>query len=248
MPRFSISSARWARTSSSKPRRMLGAAIDQGRLDAQAVEDAGELDGDVAAADDHDALGQLGQVEGLVRGDGVLDARERRGIHGPAAGGDQDLVGGDGRSLPPTSTVWASISRPRPWTARRRPSQVGGRRCRTAGRSPCPWRAGSRASRSWRRRPSSRSPRQSSNSCGELRGIDHELLGHAAADHAGAADPVLLGDRRRWRRQRGQPRGAHAARAGADDEEVVVVCHDRSRENKTSTRPHFGRGSDYIGA
>ena len=52
------------------------------RLDAEAVEDAGELHRDVAAADDHDALGQLGQVEGLVRGDGVLDARDRRARSG----------------------------------------------------------------------------------------------------------------------------------------------------------------------
>ena len=56
----------------------VGAAIDQGRLDAQAVEDAGELHGDVAAADDHDPLGQLRQVEGLVGGDGELDARQVR--------------------------------------------------------------------------------------------------------------------------------------------------------------------------
>ncbi len=39
----------------------VGAAMDQGRLDAQAVEDAGELHGDIAAADDHDPLGQLGR-------------------------------------------------------------------------------------------------------------------------------------------------------------------------------------------
>ena len=47
-----------SRTSSSKPRSTFVAAIDERRLDAEAVEDAGELDRDVAAADDHDALRQ----------------------------------------------------------------------------------------------------------------------------------------------------------------------------------------------
>jgi hypothetical protein len=71
----------------------VGAAIEQRRLHAQAVEDAGELDGDIAAADHHHPLGQGRQVEGLVRGDAQLRAREVR-LPGPAAGGDQDLAGG----------------------------------------------------------------------------------------------------------------------------------------------------------
>src|SRR6185437_288239 len=63
---------------------------------AQPMEDAGELDGDVAAADDGDAPGQrVGQVERLVRGDRELVPGDRRHL-GPAAGGDQDLVGRDG--------------------------------------------------------------------------------------------------------------------------------------------------------
>ena len=73
----------------------VGAAVHQGGVDAQAVEDAGELDGDVAAADDDDPLRQLRQVEGLVGGDGVLDAGQVLGRPGAAAGGDQDLVGGE---------------------------------------------------------------------------------------------------------------------------------------------------------
>ena len=50
------------------------AAIDQRHMRAQPGEDAGELDGDVAAALDHDAARQLRQMKRLVRGDGVLDA------------------------------------------------------------------------------------------------------------------------------------------------------------------------------
>src|SRR5690606_35984832 len=66
-----------------------------GRIDAQAVEDAGELDGDVAAAGDDDPLRQLGDMERLVGGDGVLDPGQVLRHPGPAAGGDQDLVGRD---------------------------------------------------------------------------------------------------------------------------------------------------------
>jgi hypothetical protein len=72
----------------------IGAAIDQGRLDAQTGEDARELNRDIAAARDQDALGQLRQVEGLFGGDGVLDAGQVRD-RDPAAGGDQDFAGRD---------------------------------------------------------------------------------------------------------------------------------------------------------
>ena len=51
------------------------AAIDQRHLGAEAVEDAGELDRDIAAALDQDALRQLLQMKRLVRGDHVLDGR-----------------------------------------------------------------------------------------------------------------------------------------------------------------------------
>ena len=65
---------------------------------------------------------------------------------------------------------------------------------------------------------------------GELAGVDHELLGHAAANDAGAADAVFLGDGDAGSGQRRHPRGPHSAGAGADDEEVVVVLgHGVSR-------------------
>ncbi len=71
----------------------------------------------------------------------------------------------------------------------------------------------------------------------ELAGVDHELLRHAAADHAGAADPVLLGDPDAGARHRRHPRRPHAARAGADDEEVVVEPGHAS----SSGRRHMAR-------
>ena len=56
----------------------------------------------------------------------------------------------------------------------------------------------------------------------ELAGIDQELLGNAAADDAGAAQAVFLGQRHARTGQRRHAAGAHAARAAANDEKVVV--------------------------
>jgi hypothetical protein len=57
-----------------------------------------------------------------------------------------------------------------------------------------------------------------------FRGVDHELLGHAAADHAGAADAMFLSDRHLGAGHGRDPGRAHAAGARPDDEEVVVVA------------------------
>ncbi len=56
----------------------------------------------------------------------------------------------------------------------------------------------------------------------ELRSVDEELLRHAAADHAGAAVAVFLGDRHLLAERGCDARAAHAPRTAADDEEVVV--------------------------
>ena len=52
---------------------------------------------------------------------------------------------------------------------------------------------------------------------------DHEqLFRHAAADHAGAAHPVLFGDHDPGAVAGGDAGGANAARTTADDEEIDV--------------------------
>jgi hypothetical protein len=58
----------------------LVAAVDDGDLRAELVEDARELVRDVAAAGDQDALRQLLEMEGVVRSDRVLDAGNRRDL------------------------------------------------------------------------------------------------------------------------------------------------------------------------
>ena len=58
---------------------------------------------------------------------------------------------------------------------------------------------------------------------GEARGVDQELLRDAAADHAGAAEAVLLGHHDAGAVTGGDARGAHAARAASYDEQIDVV-------------------------
>ena len=54
-------------------------------------------------------------------------------------------------------------------------------------------------------------------------GADHEqLFRHTAADHAGAAHPVFLGDHHFGAVAGRDARGAHAARTAPDDEQIDV--------------------------
>ena len=71
---------------------------------------------------------------------------------------------------------------------------------------------------------------------GEARGVDQELLRHAAADHAGAADAVFLGDHHARAVARRDARGAHAARARADDEQIDVVIRHRPSALRAGSR------------
>lgn len=63
---------------------------------AEGVEHAGELDGDVAGADEGDLLGLDVDVEEAVRVGAELGAGDFRGDGGVAADGDEDLLGLDG--------------------------------------------------------------------------------------------------------------------------------------------------------
>src|SRR5262249_26507739 len=70
---------------------------------------------------------------------------------------------------------------------------------------------------------------------GKARRVDEELLRHAAADHAGPADAIFLGDRHLGAVRGGDARRAHPARARADDEEVDL----RRDRNRHSLKPFF---------
>ncbi len=75
------------------------AAIDQRHLRAETVEDAGELDRDIAAALDQDALRQLLEMKRLVRGDHVLVAFDLLAERRRGAGRDQDIFGPHDRAV-----------------------------------------------------------------------------------------------------------------------------------------------------
>jgi hypothetical protein len=69
---------------------------------------------------------------------------------------------------------------------------------------------------------------------GVVRGIGEQFLRYAAADHAGAADAVVLGDRHPGAELARHAARAHTAGAGADGEEVVVETRH--------TRPLYSTG------
>ncbi len=195
------------------------AAVDQRHLDAKLVEDAGEFIGDIAAAGDDDGLRQRVEVEDLVRGDAELGPRQI-GHERARAGRDQDLVGGDRRLAQPdrmrveqfgVAVVQRDVmARQRRLVDAVQPVDLG--QDIVAQRRPVEAPVAERPAEAAR----------VDQVLGEVTAIDQQLLRHAAADDAGTADAVLLGDGDARAVARRDPRGADPARAGADDEEVVV--------------------------
>ena len=200
------------------------AAVDQRRLDAEAVEDVGEFDRDIAAAGNDDRLRQRGQVEGLVGEDAMLVAGKRGMRVGPAAGRDQYVLGGDG------AVLVLDAHRMRVDQRRAAVERLAARLLDAAlveagepgdllvlvGDQRRPVEAGLR-----------HGPAVAGGvgeMLGELRGVDEELLRHAAADDAGAAEAVFFRDRHALAERSRDARGAHAARPAADDEEIIVVA------------------------
>ncbi len=216
------------------------AAIDQRHLGAEAVEDAGELDRDIAAALDQDALRQLLQMECLVRRDDVLVALDVLAHRRRAAGRDQDMLGAHGlaggaeldgvrieqhrAALDDLDLGAIEIGGVGPLQPVDLLVLVGDQRRPVELRlGHCPAEA-----------------RGILEFVGKARGIDQELLRHAAADHAGAADAILLGDHHARAIAGRNAGGAHAARTRADDEQIDLFRHPvcpslgRSCSNVTS--------------
>src|SRR5512139_179703 len=75
----------------------------------------------------------------------------------------------------------------------------------------------------------------------EARGIDQELFRNAAANDAGAADPVFLRDHDARAVARGNPRGTHAARAGTDYEEIDALVRHAPLWSRSAGLPTQGR-------
>ena len=197
------------------------AAIDHRHVGAEAGEDAGEFQRDIAAALDHDALRQFGQMKRLVRGDHVLDAGNFAGRGWARPGRDQDVFRGDRFAGRQPQRVGVLEHRAGLDDARAGSSRHWWCRCPRAARSPCPcWRPAS-ASRTTRRN----GPAETGGVLDlvmDVRAEHEQLFRHAAADHAGAAHPVLFGDHDPGAVAGGDAGGAHAARTSADDEQIDV--------------------------
>ena len=200
----------------------LVAAIDDRRLDAEVRENAGELHGDVAATGDDDPLRQARQIERLVGGDDVLEPGSGLGEPRRAACRDEDLAGGDrAAGFRELHRVGADDRRALldqldAHFAERR--QVRGLEARNLLVLSCDQR---RPIEGWL----SDRPAEAAGVLevvGEAAGIDEQLLGHAAADDAGAADAIFLGDGDLGAVAGRDATRAYAARAGTDHEQIVV--------------------------
>jgi hypothetical protein len=72
------------------------------------------------------------------------------------------------------------------------------------------------------------------------RRIDQELLGHAAANDAGAAEPIFLGNHDAGAMLGGNARRAYAARSASNDEKIdVALRHVTDRVRAFSSRRAF---------
>jgi hypothetical protein len=66
--------------------------------------------------------------------------------------------------------------------------------------------------------------------------MDEELLRHAAAQHAGAPNPIRFDDGDTLAALGRAPGGAHAARARTDDDEIVLMAGRLAHENRDPRR------------
>ena len=194
--------------------------VDQGHMAAELVKDAGELVSDIAAADDDDPLGQRGKVKHLVRADSMLRTLDRRHDRG-CAGGNEDLLGG--HFLAACKADRVRSRQLCPLMENRHIvicERLGVRALDTADLGEHVVAEHRPVEPLLRNVPTEH--RGILDILGEVRAVDEQFLGHAAADHAGAANLVLLGDRHASAISRSDARRAHAARAGADHEQVKI--------------------------
>jgi hypothetical protein len=181
------------------------AAVDQGHLHAQAMEDVGELDGDVAAAGDQDGARQLRQVERLVGGNAQFVAGQRCMWVGRTARGDDDPIGGDGLArLHQADGVRIDQLRAAFDDLRAAVFEAAAVQAFEPGDFPV---LGGDQRLPVERGLADLPPVADRilEMLAVMRGIDEELLGHAAADDAGAAEPVLFGNRHPLAERGGPP-------------------------------------------
>src|SRR5579862_1459428 len=217
------------------------AAINQRHMRTQTGKNPGKLNRDIAAALNDDAPREFGKVKRLVGRDGVLESRNWVAVARRAAGGDQDIgranalavrqlhgvrIGQHGAGL---EDLYAGLLQKRAVNGLKPPDfliLVGDQRRPIEGRVRYrPAEAGSVL-----------------EFIVETRGIDQKLFRYAAADDAGAAEAVFLGERDARAVLRGNAGRAHAARTAANDEKVKVEighirCHARAFSSRSASSP-----------
>ena len=197
------------------------AAVDQVGLAAQAIEDAGELHGDIAAAQHQEALGEVVEVEHLVGAQRKLAAREL-GDPGPAAHRHQDLRGAVHLVAHRDAM---GIQYPGPGVDQADPGAIQQARIDAVEALDLAYLVvaqGRPVEDRWLVEP----PAEALGileGVMEVGGVGVELLGHAAHVDAGAAQVAVLRHGHAGAGGGGGARRPDAAGAGADHEEVPVV-------------------------
>src|SRR5262245_6225656 len=169
------------------------AAMEHGDGDAEPVEDRGELHADITGADNDDAAGQLLELEAFVRADEMLPSLHF-GKNGVSAGRHQDRL----RRQRAVAIGKPDLVR----TGERGAGQVT--RDATLLQSPGvnavqaidlpPYVVDQHRPVEAQRLARPAETARVGEIAAVVAAIDKQLLRHAATDHAGAADAVLLGD------------------------------------------------------
>ena len=198
--------------------------------DPESGHDAGELHRDEAPADHEQRARQLGQVEQVIGGHRVSQPGERIGGR-PPAGGQQDAR--CAMDLPCTRATPVRV-RHHHLTRPRQPRPAAAP-LDTRARQQVPVDAfepvdlgalGASPGRHVEAPASGLPPTIAARlveGLPEAGGIHHQFLGHATADHAGAADAIALDDQHPGAMGGGPAGSGHAARARADHDQIEVV-------------------------
>src|SRR5271165_1329161 len=188
-------------------------------LSPERAEDTGELDGDVAGADDRHPPRHRLQVERVVRNDAQFRARYVRTLR-MATGGDDNRFGGDPRA---DDFDGVRIDEHRPGVEHRRTR--AGQQSAVDALQPgdLPVLGGDQLAPVMRPLPDS--PAEAGGvirPAAILASLHQQLLRHAADIDAGATPVTLLGDAHAGAVAGGNPRAPHAGRTATDDEQVEI--------------------------
>ena len=162
-------------------------AHDHRDLRAQALEQRSELDRDIAAADHEKATRKDGQIEDLIRGDRVLEPFDASRHYGARAGGDKDMASGDLAPVGKSHPVRVDDGRPLFDQFGAGPRQI---LAIGVGEPADLLLLGRNEGRPVERRLANApaKPGGVAEVVGKAAGVNIELLRHAAADDARAAD------------------------------------------------------------